>query len=114
MNINKEKIIEAALKHKCQAIHPGYGFLSENSQFAGMAAAAGLVFIGPPARVIGELGDKIASKALARKAGVPVVPGHNQPVADPDEVLAIAEEIGYGDPTAACAAAPPKNRSRKS
>ncbi len=91
----KEKIIAAAQELGCQAIHPGYGFLSENAGFAEMVAEAGLVFIGPSAQVIAMLGDKIASKNLAIKAGVPVVPGHNQPVSDPEEVRAIAAGIGY-------------------
>ena len=91
----KEKIIDAAQKSGCQAIHPGYGFLSENARFAEMVSGAGLVFIGPSAPVIAMLGDKIASKNLAIKAGVPVVPGHNQPVSDLDEARIIADEIGY-------------------
>ncbi|MDX1776945.1 MAG: acetyl-CoA carboxylase biotin carboxylase subunit, partial [Desulfobulbales bacterium] len=91
----KDKIIAAAEDLGCQAIHPGYGFLSENADFAEMTAAAGLVFIGPPAPVIAMLGDKIASKNLALQAGVPVVPGHNQPVSDLEEVRSIAENIGY-------------------
>ncbi len=91
----KEKIIEAAQKSGCQAIHPGYGFLSENAGFAEMVSAAGLIFIGPSAPVIAMLGDKIASKNLAIKAGVPVVPGYNQPVSDPEEARTIAAEIGY-------------------
>jgi propionyl-CoA carboxylase alpha chain len=91
----QDKIIDAAQKSGCQAIHPGYGFLSENAGFAEMVSAAGLVFIGPSAPVIAMLGDKIASKNLAIRAGVPVVPGHNQPVSDLDEVRTIAAEIGY-------------------
>ncbi len=91
----KEKIIQAALKHNCQAVHPGYGFLSENTEFANEVTEAGLVFIGPPADVIGTLGDKIASKALAFKAGVPVVPGHNESLADLNDAATVAEEIGY-------------------
>ncbi|MBW2505982.1 MAG: acetyl-CoA carboxylase biotin carboxylase subunit [Deltaproteobacteria bacterium] len=91
----KDKIIAAALEKGCQAIHPGYGFLSENAEFAEMTVAADLVFIGPPASVIAMLGDKIASKNLAIQAGVPVVPGHNHPVSDLEEVRTIAENIGY-------------------
>jgi propionyl-CoA carboxylase alpha chain len=91
----KEKIIDAAQRTGCQAIHPGYGFLSENAGFAEMVSEAGLVFIGPSAPVIAMLGDKIASKNLAIKAGVPVVPGHNQPVSDLDEARVIADGIGY-------------------
>nr|MBF0222683.1 acetyl/propionyl/methylcrotonyl-CoA carboxylase subunit alpha [Desulfobulbaceae bacterium] len=91
----KDKIIEQALKLNCQAIHPGYGFLSENAQFAQMVIDAGLVFIGPPPKVIEKLGDKIEAKAVAIKAGVPVVPGHNEPVSDPADLEAIADRIGY-------------------
>jgi len=91
----KDKIIAAAVDRGCQAIHPGYGFLSENADFAEMTVVAGLVFIGPSAPVIAMLGDKIASKNLAIQAGVPVVPGHNQPVSDLEEVRSIAEKIGY-------------------
>ncbi|MCK7471205.1 MAG: hypothetical protein MZU95_10810 [Desulfomicrobium escambiense] len=91
----KEKIIDAALAHGCAAIHPGYGFLSENAAFAEMVARAGLAFIGPPAAAIAALGDKVASKALAVKAGVPVVPGILKSVDDLDEALAAAEGIGY-------------------
>ena len=94
----KEKIINAAVEKGCQAIHPGYGFLSENAEFAEMVVAAGLVFIGPAAPVIAMLGDKIASKNLAIEAGVPVVPGHNQPVSDIEEVRSIADTIGYPVP----------------
>ncbi len=91
----KERIIEAAQKHQCQAIHPGYGFLSENSEFAEMTIQAGLVFIGPSPEVIAILGDKIASKRIAKEAGVAVVPGYAEPVSDPDEAIAVAQEIGY-------------------
>ena len=91
----KEKIIEAALTHGCAAIHPGYGFLSENAAFAEMVARAGLAFIGPPAAAIAALGDKVASKALAVKAGVPVVPGILKSIDDLEEALAAAEGIGY-------------------
>jgi propionyl-CoA carboxylase alpha chain len=91
----KEKVIKAAVEKGCHAIHPGYGFLSENAEFAEMVVAAGLVFIGPAAPVIAMLGDKIASKNLAIEAGVPVVPGHNQPVSDLEEVRSIADAIGY-------------------
>jgi propionyl-CoA carboxylase alpha chain len=90
-----EKILNAALQHQCQAIHPGYGFLSENAAFAAMVKQAGLVFIGPQPDVIATLGDKIASKGLAIKAGVPVVPGHDQPLADLDAVVEAAGKIGY-------------------
>lgn len=91
----REKIIDVALRHHCQAIHPGYGFLSENPEFAEMVTKAGLIFIGPPASVIATLGDKIASKVLAVKVGLPIVPGHNQPISDLGETIAVANQIGY-------------------
>jgi propionyl-CoA carboxylase alpha chain len=91
----KEKIIAAALDHDCQAIHPGYGFLSENAAFAEAVTRAGLAFIGPPASAISLLGDKIASKSLAVKLGIPVVPGPQQPLSDPEELLALADDLGY-------------------
>lgn len=93
--LDKEKIITAALQHNCQAIHPGYGFLSESSAFAALVGQAGLVFIGPSAAAIATLGDKIASKALAIQAGLPVVPGHSDAISDLDSIVSIIEGIGY-------------------
>jgi propionyl-CoA carboxylase alpha chain len=93
--LNAEKIISAALSTGCQAIHPGYGFLSENPQFAGSVKSAGLIFIGPPDDAITTMGDKIASRELAVKAGVPVIPGHNDPLKDEEDAVAIADTIGY-------------------
>lgn len=93
--LNKEKIIAAALSTGCRAIHPGYGFLSENAAFAEMAEAAGVTFIGPPATVIAALGDKIAAKQLARAAGVPTVPGHMRAVRSVQEAQDVADAVGY-------------------
>lgn len=90
-----EKIINAALSAGAQAIHPGYGFLSENAEFAAAVEKAGLTFIGPSSDVISALGDKISAKNIAMKAGVPVVLGHNLPIKDLDEIRALAAEIGY-------------------
>jgi len=90
-----EKVIEAASATGCEAIHPGYGFLSENADFAEKTAAAGLVFIGPPPAVIRAMGDKIAAKKLATAAGVPTVPGHSEPVVTLAEAQRAAAEIGY-------------------
>ncbi len=90
-----DKIIEAAKSTGCEAIHPGYGFLSENAEFAEAVAAAGMVFIGPGAEAVNMMGDKITSKDLAKKAGVPVIPGHIQALKDEQEALKIAETIGY-------------------
>jgi propionyl-CoA carboxylase alpha chain len=93
--LNVEKMIRAAIAHGCQAIHPGYGFLSENSDFARMVEEAGLVFIGPSKEAIALLGDKTASKVLAVKTGVPVVPGRPEPVAELEEAFAAALDIGF-------------------
>lgn len=93
--LDANKLVEAAIATGCQAVHPGYGFLSENAQFARQIAAAGLVFIGPPAEVIALMGDKIAAKELAISACVPVLPGHMDALKDEDEALAIAECMGY-------------------
>ncbi|MBU4395399.1 MAG: acetyl-CoA carboxylase biotin carboxylase subunit, partial [Proteobacteria bacterium] len=91
----KSKLIEAALAHQCQAIHPGYGFLSESASFAAEVVAAGLVFIGPSAQVVATMGDKIAAKNMAIRAGVPVVPGYNQALSDMGVITEKAAEIGY-------------------
>jgi propionyl-CoA carboxylase alpha chain len=89
----KERIIEAAVAHGCEAVHPGYGFLSENPDFARMVNEAGLVFVGPDPEAVALLGDKVASKALAERAGIPVVPAHPEPLIDPDQALAVAEKM---------------------
>ncbi|MDA3786885.1 MAG: acetyl-CoA carboxylase biotin carboxylase subunit [Desulfobacula sp.] len=93
--LSHEKIIQAARDNNCDAIHPGYGFLSENEIFAQAVKDAGLTFIGPPPSAIALLGDKIASKKVAEKAGMPTVPGYSNPIAHEAEALAQAEEIGY-------------------
>jgi propionyl-CoA carboxylase alpha chain len=90
-----DKVIDAALATGCQAIHPGYGFLSENPIFAEKVAAAGLTFIGPPAQVIAAMGDKIAAKKLAIIAQVPTVPGYSEPVVALEEALAAAAAVGF-------------------
>ena len=90
-----DKIIEAALATGSQAIHPGYGFLSENPAFAEKVATAGLTFIGPPAAVIAAMGDKIAAKKLAFAAGVPTVPGGSEPVVSLEEARSVADTVGY-------------------
>jgi len=90
-----EKIIEAALATGAQAIHPGYGFLSENEAFAKACAAAGLVFIGPPASAIQAMGLKAESKQLMEKAGVPLVPGYHGADQNPALLQLEADRIGY-------------------
>jgi len=88
-------IIAATLSKRAQAIHPGYGFLSENPDFAEAVEAAGLKFIGPPASAISAMGLKDAAKARMIEAGVPVVPGYHDKNQDPDFLAAEAEKIGY-------------------
>ena len=90
-----DKIMEAVAKTGAEAVHPGYGFLSENRNFAAALEAAGVVFIGPPSPAIEAMGDKITSKKIAQRAGVSTVPGHMGLIADADEAVKIAREIGY-------------------
>jgi pyruvate carboxylase subunit A len=93
--LNMRKIIEAATACGADAIHPGYGFLAENQDFADACAKAGLTFIGPPGKVLGLMGDKVTARREMVSAGVPVVPGMNECVTDPERVREIAQEIGY-------------------
>jgi 3-methylcrotonyl-CoA carboxylase alpha subunit len=93
--LRADHIIEAALKTGAQAIHPGYGFLSENPDFVETVEAAGLTFIGPPASAIRAMGLKDAAKALMEKAGVPVVPGYHGNSQDPALLAKEADTIGY-------------------
>ncbi len=90
-----DRIIEAAKQSGAEAIHPGYGFLSENADFADACAAAGFVFIGPPASAIRAMGSKSAAKTLMEKAGVPLVPGYHGDDQDPALLASEAERIGY-------------------
>jgi len=90
-----DKIISVALSCGAQAIHPGYGFLSENEGFAKAVEEAGLVFIGPKHASISAMGDKIASKKLAQAAQVSTIPGHNEAIADAATAVEIAKRIGY-------------------
>ncbi|MCL2141972.1 MAG: acetyl-CoA carboxylase biotin carboxylase subunit [Methanimicrococcus sp.] len=93
--LNIEKIIEIAKQTGCDAIHPGYGFLSENYKFANRCAEEGIVFIGPPSLVIEKLGSKIESRKIAKKSNIPTVPGTEDAVHNVDEATAIAREVGY-------------------
>ncbi|MBT5665995.1 MAG: acetyl/propionyl/methylcrotonyl-CoA carboxylase subunit alpha [Rhodospirillaceae bacterium] len=90
-----DKIIDAARRKGADAIHPGYGFLSENAVFAEALAAAGIAFIGPGADAIRAMGDKIESKKLAGEAGVNTIPGWPDVIADADEAVRIARDIGH-------------------
>jgi 3-methylcrotonyl-CoA carboxylase alpha subunit len=90
-----DQLIEVALATGAQAIHPGYGFLSENEAFAQACVEAGLVFIGPPASAIRAMGSKSAAKSLMEKADVPLVPGYHGDTQDPDFLQQQADRIGY-------------------
>jgi len=90
-----DKIVEACKKTGAQAVHPGYGFLSEKEAFQKALAEAGIAFIGPNARAIYAMGDKIESKKLAQKAGVSTVPGYLAAIPNADEAVRIAQKIGY-------------------
>ncbi|HEY4603941.1 MAG TPA: biotin carboxylase N-terminal domain-containing protein [Blastococcus sp.] len=89
-----DKILDAARKSGADAIHPGYGFLSENAEFAQAVIDAGLTWIGPSPESIIDLGDKVAARHIATRAGAPLVPGTKDPVGGADEVVAFAEEHG--------------------
>ena len=93
--LNIDKVIEKAKKSGADAIHPGYGFLAENSQFASACEREGIRFIGPSSRVLELVGDKVAARREMVKAGVPVVPGTNECIADFEQAKAIARGIGY-------------------
>ncbi|XP_031511503.1 propionyl-CoA carboxylase alpha chain, mitochondrial isoform X5 [Papio anubis] len=93
--LNMDAIMEAIKKTRAQAVHPGYGFLSENKEFARCLAAEGVIFIGPDTHAIQAMGDKIESKLLAKKAEVNTIPGFDGVVKDAEEAVRIAREIGY-------------------
>ena len=93
LNINA--ILSAAVLTEAEAIHPGFGFLSENSKFATMCDEVGIKFIGPSGAVMDTMGDKINAREQMIKAGVPVIPGSDGEVHTAEEALAVAEKIGY-------------------
>lgn len=90
-----DKIIQAAVELEADAIHPGYGFLSENADFARQVEKAGLVFIGPTSEAIEIMGSKLAAKAAVKGYDIPMVPGTDEAIGDPEKALSIAEEIGF-------------------
>jgi acetyl-CoA/propionyl-CoA carboxylase biotin carboxyl carrier protein len=93
--LNIDAVVAAALRTGAQAVHPGYGFLSENAEFAATLISAGIVFIGPPAGAIKIMGDKIAAKTAVSAFGVPVVPGIARPGLTDADLIAAAADIGY-------------------
>ncbi|MEL7044795.1 MAG: biotin carboxylase N-terminal domain-containing protein, partial [Pseudomonadota bacterium] len=90
-----ERILEAARATGAQAIHPGYGFLSENAAFAAACEAAGIVFIGPPASAIEAMGSKAQAKAIMADAGVPLIPGYHEEDQNPETLRSAADAMGY-------------------
>ncbi|GGE61148.1 acetyl-CoA carboxylase biotin carboxylase subunit [Priestia taiwanensis] len=93
--VNAEKILEVARNASVDAIHPGYGFLSENAHFASQCIEAGIIFIGPSASHLQSMGNKIEARKMMKEAGLPVVPGCDEAIADVDKAVALAKEIGY-------------------
>ena len=90
-----DKLLDAAQRAGAEAVHPGYGFLSENAGFAAAVEAAGLTWIGPPASAIELMGSKTRARQAMQAAGVPIIPGTTDPVGSADEVVALGEQIGY-------------------
>src|SRR6201998_3729091 len=93
--LNLERVIEAARQTGAEAVHPGYGFLSENADFAKACLDAGLVFVGPTAEMMNAMGSKSGSKRLMEKAGVPLVPGYHGEAQDDATLAAAAKKIGF-------------------
>lgn len=93
--LNQTAVLTAAVESGCDGVHPGYGFLSENADFADLCARCGLKFIGPSGNVIRQMGNKAAARALMQSAGVPVVPGSDGAVPDAETAARVAEKIGY-------------------
>ena len=100
--LNIDRIIEVARTSQAQAVHPGYGLLSESPDFAAAVEGAGLVFIGPSPEVIGIMGDKVSARAAAQRSDVPLLPGSDGAVASPEQALEIAAEVGYPLVVKAC------------
>lgn len=93
--LDSQQIVDLALRIGADAIHPGYGFLSENAQFAQLCQTSGVTFIGPSPHAIDLMGSKVKARELAKRVGVPIVPGTEGGVTDVNEALAFAKETGY-------------------
>jgi len=93
--LNIKNIIEVACLKNVDAIHPGFGFLSENSKFAKICEETGIIFIGPSYKLIDLMGNKIKAKETMKKAGVPLIPGSEEPIDTLKQAISIAKEIGY-------------------
>jgi len=92
---NQQAVLGAALSFGADAIHPGYGFLAENAEFAAACEKEGIIFIGPSSKVIHQMGDKIEAKKIAKKAGVPTVPGSDGAITEFAEALKVAKDVGF-------------------
>lgn len=92
---NAQAVISAALAYRADAIHPGYGFPSENADFVALCEAEGDGFVGPSSRIIRSMGDKIEAKVIAHRAGVPTVPGSVGAISQYTEALAVANDVGF-------------------
>ena len=90
-----DEIVELAKRKNVDAIHPGYGFLAENAAFAKACEDAGIIFIGPNSKVLGQMGDKLSAKEMALACNVPTIPGSTEPLKDADEALAKAKDYGF-------------------
>src|SRR5699024_12723656 len=93
--LDMDKIIEVAKKAHVDAIHPGYGFLSENSLFTKLCDANDIIFIGPSAELIEKMGDKVSSRKLMENVGVPIIPGSKDAILNVDDLLKKAEDVGF-------------------
>src|SRR6185503_2271681 len=93
--LNTEAILDAIRKSGADGVHPGYGFFSENADFARAVTDAGVTWIGPPPEAIGVMGDKISSRLAAQRAGVESVPGTSTPITDANEIIAFGNEHGF-------------------
>ena len=93
--LDARRLVDLARETGCDAIHPGYGFLSENAEFAAICEAAGIAFVGPASSVIARMGDKTQARDAMKAAGVPVTPGSAGNLADVEEALSVAEQVGY-------------------